>query len=70
MTRRKIFLHGMRWVDDDVQSKIDPNQRFDIQSKNNNTNQTPKKENKKDYLTKDRKIKLDKMIKGNGFREI
>ena len=31
--------------------------RFDTQSK------TPKKENKKENLTKDRKIKLDKMIK-------
>ena len=53
----------MRWVDDNVQSK------------NDNTNQTPKKENKKENLTKDRKIKLDKMmldlkgIKG-GFKEI
>ena len=53
MTRRKIFLHGMRWVDN-VQSKNEP----------------PKKENKKESLTKGRKIKLDKMIKGNGFKEI
>ena len=63
MTRRKIYFQGMKWVDD-AQSKIDPNQRFDVQSKNEN--QTPKKES----LTKDRKIKLDKMIKGNGFKEV
>ena len=57
MTRRKIYFQGMRWVDD-------------VQSKNDNTNQTPKKENKKENLTKDRKIKLDKIIKGSGFKEI
>ena len=46
----------MRFVD--TQSKI--LKKDNTQSENNN--------NKK--LTKDRKIKLDKIIKGNGFKEI
>ena len=67
MTRRKIFLHGMRWVD--VQTKIDSKNdaHKSDPDKSDNSEQAPKKEN---ALTKDRKIKLDKMIKGNGFREI
>ena len=37
------------------------NKKDNTQSENNNNNKK---------LTKDRKIKLDKMIKGNGFKEI
>ena len=49
----------MRWVDD-VKPNVDPNQKFDVKPN------IPKEEK----LTKDRKIKLDKMIKSSGFKEI
>ena len=52
MTKRKIYLHAMRFVD------VQPN----IPKEDNN--------NKKENLTKDRKIKLDKIINGSGFKEI
>ena len=58
MTRRKIFLHGLAWVD--VKPNVDSNQKFDVKPN------IPKEEK----LTKDRKIKLDKMIKGSGFKKV
>ena len=52
MTKRKIKLHAMKFIDKD--------------SKNKEVSFQPQR----GYLTKDRKIKLDKIIKGSGFKEI
>ena len=54
MTKRKIHLHAMRFIN---QPKLE------IQS-------SIVRENSNKKLTKDRKIKLDKIINASGFREI
>ena len=55
--RRKIQLHAMKFIN---QPKLE------IQSSIVKENSSPQR----GYLTKDRKIKLDKIIKSGGFKEI
>ena len=68
MVKRKIFLHGMRFIN--TQPKI--NAQSDQRSGPTNGWASSKEDNnnKKENLTKDRKIKLDKIIKSSGFKEI
>ena len=54
MTKRRIYLHGMKFID----------------TKPNITKENTQSENNNKKLTKDRKIKLDKIIKSSGFKEI